>query len=65
MEETQFYLNVLKGNECQCGNGKDVRRAICYSCYRQLPNFMQKALYKPIRRGFEQAYDDAVEYLNS
>lgn len=63
-EDTKFYLEVLKNEECQCGNFKQYKKAVCYNCWGKLPDHMQKDLYKGIMFGFEEAYDDAVKWLN-
>ena len=63
-EDTKFYVDVLTGEECQCGNYKKRKMALCYNCWQKLPEHMQKDVYKRIHSGFEEAYDEAVEWLN-
>ena len=63
--DLKFYINVLKSDECQCGRCKKPRNALCNGCYNRLPAHMKRALYRRLRDGFEYAYDNAVEWLNS
>lgn len=58
-----FYFNELMGNECACGDRKKEGRSFCYNCYSSLPRDMQKALYKHIGFGYEEAYEEAFKYL--
>jgi len=62
--DIRFYLTVLRSNGCQCGGHKKPRQALCWSCYRQLPTEMRMALYRPVGSGFEEAYEEAVKWLN-
>ena len=62
-EDIRFYLDVLKSDECQCGREKSPRHALCGRCYFRLPKDMQRALWRPVRGGFEEAYDEAVGWL--
>jgi len=63
--DIKFYIEQLKGDECQCGRAKKNYMSFCYYCWKKLPFNMQRELYKKIRSGYEEAYDEAVEYLNS
>lgn len=56
-------LEVLKNNQCVCGDGKQFRTAFCRKCYFKLPTAIRRALYAPLGSGFEQAYKLAVETL--
>lgn len=40
-------------------------QGINYECFKSLPNELQKRLYKRVRDGFEEAYDEAIQYLSS
>lgn len=64
MNDIRFYIAVLKSEECQCGKPKKSRMALCYDCYSSLPKDTQKTLWKKIRNGFEEAYDNALRWLN-
>lgn len=64
MVETIFYISVLKSQECQCGRNKKPKFALCYRCYKELPNDIQRNLYRKIGEGFEEAYEECVEWLN-
>ena len=65
LDDRKFYLDTLRSNECQCGKGKKPRYSLCWGCYHELPRELQIALYKPIGNGYEDAYDEAVIYLNT
>jgi hypothetical protein len=56
-------IEVLKSNECACGEGKHFRTAFCRSCYYKLPLTIRRALYARLGCGFEQAYDLAIQTL--
>lgn len=58
------YLKEFKSEECFCGKPKKPRMALCYSCYKSLPIDMQRDLWLPFGGGFEEAWDEAIEYLN-
>lgn len=62
--DLKFYVSVLRSNGCQCGKPKKPRMALCYTCYKELPDHMQKDLYKQLGYGFEEAFDKAVQWLN-
>lgn len=59
----KFYLDELKSEECICGMPKPSGRSFCYHCYKSLPRHMQRALYQRIGDGYEEAYEEAVEWL--
>ena len=63
-EDRKFYIEVLKGNGCQCGRPKYRGKALCFHCYKLLPRDLQADLYKSIGNGFEEAYEQAISYLN-
>ena len=62
--DKMFYVNVMKSEKCQCENPKKRRYALCFNCWKKLPEYMQKALYRRLGFGFEKAYDKAVRCLN-
>jgi hypothetical protein len=62
--DVKFYIDVLKSDECQCEKPKKPHMALCYHCFYRLPQFLKRDLYRPIRSGFESAYDSAVQFLN-
>ena len=61
--DTKWYLKEFKSNECACGRSKKPRFSFCYQCYIELPDDMQKALYRKFMNGYEEAYDDAFGWL--
>lgn len=64
MNDLKFYTSVLKSEECQCGRNKKRGMALCYNCFKELPNDMQRNLYNRLNSGFQEAYEEAVKYLN-
>ena len=57
-------IEILKNNQCRCGEGKLPRMAFCRDCFYKLPNAIRKALYARVGFGFEQAYDLAARTLD-
>jgi len=64
IKDRQFYLEELGSEECQCGRLKKRGRSFCYTCYSSLPQTLKDGLWLPIGRGYEAAYDAAVEWLD-
>lgn len=62
--DRKFYVGVLRSDSCRCERGKKVGQAVCMTCWKRLPKYMQAALYDRIGCGFEEAYDDAVQFLS-
>jgi hypothetical protein len=62
-KDWKFYTKELSGKECQCGRVKRSMMSLCYGCYKKLPGHMQRDLYRKLGNGYEEAYDDAVEFL--
>lgn len=58
-----FYFNDILSNECACGAYKKPQRSFCYKCFKSLPVEMQKALYKHMGEGYEEARDEAGRWL--
>lgn len=48
---------------CRCDRRKKKGMSFCPPCYRRLPLEMRNALYRRLGKGYEEAYDDAVKYL--
>lgn len=63
-QDIKFYVSEFRSEECQCGRTKQPLRAFCYQCYSSLPPAKQEALYQKFGQGYEQAYDDALIFLN-
>lgn len=58
-----FYYDQLQGNECACDGPKRRGYSFCFTCYKHLPKDMQSDLYQKIGQGYEEAYDEAVKWL--
>jgi hypothetical protein len=56
-------LEVLKSDRCLCHHRKKVKQALCTDCYIALPTAMQKALWRGLGAGFEEAYAAAKAWL--
>ncbi|MDY0187814.1 MAG: hypothetical protein RBR16_07825 [Syntrophus sp. (in: bacteria)] len=63
LKDMQFYARELQGEECVCLGKKSSGYSFCYKCYKSLPQEMQKALYRKIGDGHEEAYEAAAQYL--
>lgn len=61
--DKKFYLEQFKSEECLCGRTKKPRFSFCYRCYKALPGDMQKDLYQPFGNGYEEAFDEACQFL--
>ena len=62
-KDVRFYLQELQSEECQCGRWKKPGYSFCFICYRRLPRDMQRALYRRVFDGYEEAYEEAVAFL--
>lgn len=58
-----WYYDELMSNECACGKPKKRGMSFDYHCYKALPPEMQRALYKRISEDYEDAYEDACQWL--
>ena len=63
-QDTQFYIDQLMSEECHCGKPKKPRQSFCRPCYFSLPKYLQHALYQHILEGYEEAYEEAVKWLD-
>lgn len=61
--ERKRAVDELRSNECRCGRKKQPGRSFCYRCYYALPGEMRRALYRPIGKGYEAAYEAACRFL--
>lgn len=59
-----WYLEQIKGDECLCGRTKKPRQAVCFTCWRRLPRDLQRRLYSRLGEGFEEAFDEAAQYID-
>jgi len=46
-----------------CRSPKKPKQSFCLKCYYALPEEMRKALYRRFGSGYEEAYDDAKDWL--
>jgi hypothetical protein len=63
-KDWRWYWKELRGNGCLCGRPKKPRRSFCLRCYRALPADMQRALYRRLTCGYEEAFEEAAAYLH-
>lgn len=59
------YLEALFSTECVCGGAKKSGRSVCYQCWSRLSENMQNRLYLPMGDGYEEAYEEAVDFLEN
>ena len=57
------YARALASNECACGNDKKPRYVFCLRCYKSLPSEIRRELWRRLNIGFDNAYEEAVKYL--
>jgi len=62
-KDMRFYLDSLMSNGCLCEGKKQRGHSFCWRCYNELPAQMKRALYRRIGDGYEEAYEDAVTWL--
>ena len=62
-DDLRWCLAVLKSDLCLCGKRKNPRRSFCPYCFRALPDAMKAALYRKVGRGYEAAFQEAVQWL--
>jgi len=53
----------LLGTKCRCGRAKRSKQTFCFACYSALPLKTQRALYRRMGEGYEEAYAEAVGKL--
>jgi hypothetical protein len=58
-----WYIREFRSNECTCGNTKRPGSAFCYTCFMKLPYTYRMATYQRMGEGYEEAYENAVEWL--
>lgn len=59
-------LESLRSTACgPCGGTKRSMMSHCRRCYYALPPQKRQALYKRFGRGYEEAYEDSLRYLES
>lgn len=58
-----WYIREFKSNECVCGKTKKPGSAFCYSCFMKLPYTYRMATYQRMGDGYEEAYENSVEWL--
>ena len=57
-------LREFKGTDCPgCGGKKKPRNGFCSRCYYSLPKDLQKALWQRFGLGYEEAHEDARDWL--
>jgi hypothetical protein len=56
-------IKELLREKCQCGKRKMANMTFCSKCYHRLPKPLQNALYRQLGKGYEQAREEAGEYL--
>jgi hypothetical protein len=62
MEELDLYVE-LQSTVCLCGQKKQGGHSFCFKCYRSLQPQMRQHLYRPMGRGYEEAFEAAARRL--
>ena len=66
LESQIEYVESLGSFTCPfCKGSKKDGHTFCNSCYWKLPKVHQVAIYRRLGDGYEEAVDDAIEYLRS
>jgi len=63
LKTTISALEALNRTKCQCGARKQPKRSFCGRCFAQLSPELKGGLYLPVGRGYEEAWKDALAYL--
>lgn len=59
-------LQSLGGTVCEgCGGKKQPRKSHCRQCYYALPPKIRTALYIKFGDGYEEAFEESLEYLRA
>jgi len=64
-KDQAFYIKEFASNECLCGKPKKRGFSFCYKCYMALPHDLKRGVYQQLGFGYEEAFDEACEYLQS
>jgi hypothetical protein len=57
-------LRELKEIKCAgCGNRKACGNSFCLPCYKKLPLWLQREMYKTFSEGYGEAYSEAKDHL--
>jgi hypothetical protein len=59
----QTAVRELASNQCVCGEAKRPKQSFCGACYYSLPRELRNRLYKTLRDGYPEAYDEAKDWL--
>jgi len=60
-----FYIRNLRSDKCLCGRRKQSGFVFCPTCFRNLPGDLREALYRPAGKGFEEACEEALVWLQT
>lgn len=58
-------IKELAGAQCRCGKAKRRATTFCTGCYFSLTQRMQLSLYQKMGAGYEEAYEEAIKYLDA
>jgi len=56
-------LEALRAAKCDCGRAKRSGQSFCSRCYYSLPESTRKDLYLGWGGGYEEAWDEARDFL--
>ncbi|MDQ4121696.1 MAG: hypothetical protein M3209_09650 [Acidobacteriota bacterium] len=58
-------LQDFLSEKCRCGEHKTTRQSFCRDCYFKLPQELKQRLYRDFGAGYEEAYRDALSFLEA
>ena len=65
MEMTDLQIvSELTKTRCRCGCKKERGRTFCFKCYYALPKDDRHDLYRPVGKGYVEAYRSAESILD-
>jgi len=56
-------VEALNRTKCQCGAKKQSKRTFCARCFARLSPELQRRLYSPVGRGYEEAWKKSLAQL--
>jgi hypothetical protein len=58
-------VKELVSETCRCSSPRKQHQTFCQACYFRLSPAAQKALYARLGKGYREAYEAAVEFLDA
>lgn len=58
-------FDALQSELCICGSRKQQNKAFCYGCFKELPGHLKSNLWRGLRDGFAEIWDEACTFLRA